>query len=467
MNKLVQDIYLLLPSFVKTCMVSLYGLKVRMERYGRKAVFYEELLQKSQKLDRHAMKKFQEEAFITIAKRAINEVPFYEEWARENGIKASDIVTVDSLNLFPVLTKDMIRRYPEKFVSKRFRSSNLITLSTSGSTGEPVKIYVDKDSRTFHYAFFTRLRKWNGVKKGDRRVTFLGRVVVKANKKRPPFWVYDVCQNNLIMSSFHMSDDRLIHYYEKIAAFQPKEIFGYASAIYQLAKFISDKCLDPISVALIMPTAETLLPYQREAIKKAFHGRLVNQYGCTEMAFFGAENSEYRMLMHPEHAITEILNDQGQFVEHGEGEVIATSLVNSAMPLIRYRVGDRAVKSEAIDPEYPGFELMESLEGRVDDIIYTKDGRPIARMSPIFRSDKCIEASQVIQEQDGSLNIYIVPTAEYTQSHRNLIRSEVLERVGQTLTVNIIEVRSIDKEPNGKVRPVKSLFNPTLRQLDQ
>lgn len=462
MNKSIQKIYLAMPSWAKTVLVGLYGLKIYSERYGKFARYYENLLKKSQKYSREEMCKYQERTFVELARTAIRDVPFYRNWAIKNGIKETDINSIESLKIFPVIEKEDVRSNPEQFVSSKYNKKELIKLSTSGSTGKPVKIYVDKKSRTFHYSFFTRLRDWYGIGKGEKRITFLGRVVVSSSKKTPPFWVYDVVQRNLIMSAYHLSDDKLVYYYNKIVKFKPSEIFGYASSIYQLAKFIVDKGYPRIRIKLVMTTAETLMPYQRDTIKQAFECSLVNQYGCTEMAFFGAENPEGNMLMHPEHAVIEILDDNGTINFTGTGEVIATSLINSVMPLIRYKVGDRVSISNLVDPNYPGFDVLDSLEGRTDDVIYTKDGRAIGRMSPIFRSDKCIVSAQVIQEEDGTVNIYVVPTADYCSKHRKLIRSEATERIGNSVEINIHEVGKIEGESNGKFRPVKSSFNPNI-----
>lgn len=462
MNKTIQKIYLSMPGWIKTVLVSMYGLKIYSERYGRFSRYYENILRESQYYKCDEMRRYQERMFVDMARAAIRDVPFYRKWAVENEIEESDINSIESLNLFPVIEKEDVRRDPDQFVSSKYNKKRLIKLSTSGSTGKPVKIYVDKRSRTYHYAFFTRLREWYGVGKGDKRATFLGRVVVSSNKNEPPFWVYDLVQRNLIMSAYHLSDDKLVYYYEKLIKFKPDEIFGYASSIYQLAKYIVAKGYPRMKLKLVMTTAETLMPYQRETIEKAFECSLVNQYGCTEMALFGAEDLEGKMLIHSEHAIIEILNDEGEVNLSGTGEIITSSLINSVMPLIRYRVGDKATISRSVHKKYPGFKVLESLEGRTDDVIYTRDGRAIGRMSPIFRSDKCIVSAQVVQEKNGTVNIYVVPDIGYCSKHRRLIESEALERIGDSVEIIVHEVESIASEKNGKFRPVKSRFDPDI-----
>jgi phenylacetate-CoA ligase len=461
MKNILQSIYLGSPYFIQNILVSIYGLKLFLERYGPGAKKYEDFLKKSEKFSKAEIALYQETAFLRIAKNAVENVPFYRNWAINKGFSSKDIKSMESIKLFPILEKEDLRSNPEMFVSELCSTSKLISMSTSGSTGTPVRIFCSQKSRTFHYAFFTRLRGWYGITKRAKRVTFLGRVIVGSAQKKPPFWRYDLIQRNLIMSAYHLSDEKLIHYYRKMENFKPEEIFGYASSIYCVAQFINENKLQRLNPKVVITTAETLLPYQREAIEKAFDCPVVDQYGCTEMAFFAAQCPSGAMLFHPEHAIVEILDrDMAGAVFTGSGEVVATSLVNEVMPLIRYRVGDRVSITDNPDPYYPGFQRILSLEGRTDDLIFTKDGRTIGRMSPIFRSDKKIKAAQVIQESDGTINIYVVPSDHYSKKHRDLIYNEALERIGDSVVICIKEVPHIETESNGKFRPVKSYYTP-------
>jgi phenylacetate-CoA ligase len=460
MKKKLQDIYLKLPCFMQNIIVSSYGLKLFIERYGPGARKFEAFLEQSQKYSKPEINLYQEKMFIRIAKHAVEHVPFYRDWARENGLSSNDFQSIHSIKMFPIVEKEDLRKSPEKFLSELYAKKKVISMSTSGSTGTPIHIFCDQKSRTFHYAFFTRLRKWYGIKKRAKRVTFLGRVIVSSTQKKPPFWRYDLIQRNLIMSAYHLSDEKLIHYYKKIKKFRPEEIFGYASSIYRIAQFINEKELERLRIKAIITTAETLLPYQREAIEKAFDTQVVDQYGCAEMAFFAAQSPSGAMFFHPEHAIIETLDNDRELPQFtGNGEVIATSLVNEVMPLIRYRVGDKISLADESDSFHPGFQRILSLEGRTDDVILTKDGRSIGRMSPIFRSDKEIKAAQVVQDSGGTITIYVVPTEQYTDEHRGLIYSEALERIGDSVPILIKEVNHVKIEPNGKFRPVKSYFS--------
>lgn len=464
MSPIITKLYLGSPWFIKNILVSLYGALLYRTRYDPRYRDFERELTETEDLSVEEMKAYQDRKFREIGRRAIAEVPFYRDWATANGVKENDIVGIESLKLFPVLEKSDIRKNPDQFISDKYKKNNLIALSTSGSTGEPLKIYCDSVARTKHYAFFTRLRRWYGVGRRDGRVTLFGRVVVPSKRTRPPFWTYDWPQNNLIMSTYHLSDENLKFYIEKIDKFKPKEIIGHPSSIYRISKYIIDNDLSCHAPNVVVTTAETLLPYQAEAIKTAFSCPLVDQYGCTEMAFFAATCKNGVKHFHPEHAIVEICRPDGSVINTGgTGEVVATSLINHSMPLIRYKVGDSLALAEQGESCHPAFPVIAYLEGRTDDVIYTKDGRSVGRLSPIFRSDKNIESAQVVQDENGDISVFVVPLKSYSSSNRKMILDETVNRVGASINVKIIEVDSLSLEPNGKFRPVKSFFNPGNR----
>jgi phenylacetate-CoA ligase len=458
----LNKLYLNLPWPLQNILVSLYGIKLYFERYGAGAREFEALLDKTQHFSAIKMADYQEAELVRLLKSAILDVPFYRNWAMENGITSEDIRGRNDLEKFPVLTKGELRENVELFISDRYDKKDLIPLSTSGSTGQPVKIYCDKQARTKHYAFFTRLRSWFGVGRRSRRVTFFGRAIMHGPINQPPFWRFDWPQNNLIMSAYHLSDENLGHYYRKIASFGPEEVIGYPSSIYAVADFVLKNDLAPLAPKLVITTGETLVPYQREVIENAFLAPLVNQYGCTEMAFFASQCDTGVMHFHPEHAIVEIEEQNGSHESSDQkyGEVVATSLINYAMPLIRYKISDNLCLSESSDKCHPGFQTIVFLEGRVDDVIYTKDGRSVGRLSPIFKSDKEIFSSKVVQDNAGDITVYVVLTDNHVDRHRRLLKQALRDRIGDSVKIIVKEVAEIEKEPNGKHRPVVSYFKP-------
>src|SRR5690606_23280521 len=148
-----------------------------------------------------------------LIRHAVTNVPFYREWAKQERITVGDLNHRSDLTAFPVLRKDKIRANVQALLSESAAATGkLIKLQTSGTTGSPLDIYCSREERIHHYAFFSRLRWWFGLKPRSRRATFLGRIIMLPEHRHPPFWRHDIAQNNLIMSAYHLSEENLIHY---------------------------------------------------------------------------------------------------------------------------------------------------------------------------------------------------------------------------------------------------------------
>src|SRR5436190_7566282 len=108
-----------------------------------------------------------------------------------------------------------------------------------------------------------------------------------------------------------------------------------------------------------------------------------------------------RLHLWPEAGWLEIINNN-QAAPSGEvGDLICTSLYNTDMPLIRYRVGDRAALADPHQSCSCGRHLpqISALEGRIDDVLYTTDGRRIGRLDPIFKAQLPVREAQIVQER--------------------------------------------------------------------
>jgi phenylacetate-CoA ligase len=202
------------------------GLKLYSERYGKSAKKHEQTLEKSKLYSGEQLMAMQSESFVKLARSAISGTTYYRDWAKQNRITVDDIKSLKDIQRFPVIDKSVIKLDPAQFViGGEAALPKLMCLHTSGTTGSPLSIYCSKDDRTFHYAFFTRLRKKYGVTCASRRATLFGRIIMLSEQTKPPFWRYDAIQKNLLMSSYHLGDANLHHYYEKLIAYKPDDFY--------------------------------------------------------------------------------------------------------------------------------------------------------------------------------------------------------------------------------------------------
>lgn len=448
MKKWIEKTYYSSPVFLQNLAVSMYGYKLKRERYGQSGDNTLKKLLETQSYTREQMHEYQEKEFVRLAKHAIKNTEFYKDWASREKVACNDINSLEDLQLFPVIEKETIKSNPSLFKSKTHKKT--VTLHTSGTSGTPLEVYTDVESRSNHYAFFSRLRLWYGLSPIDKRATLFGRVVVPVEQKEPPFWRLDFSQKNLLMSSYHLSPNNIKSYYEKLVSYQPEEVISYPSSLVQIAKYIVNNNLDPVDAKLIITTAEMLLPYQRDLIGRAFSGHLVNQYGCTEMAFFAASQGEH-LYLHPEHGISEVINEGGELCYSGQGQFVSTGLINYAMPIIRYKVGDYLTLGKS---NINGFPEIENLHGRNDDYILLKDGTPIGRLDPVFKGGSGIAEAQIEQLEDYRIILRIVPGHDYSDEKGKNLVEELRKRVGEGLPIDLNLTQNIEKQKNGKFKQV-------------
>jgi phenylacetate-CoA ligase len=124
------------------------------------------------------------------------------------------------------------------------------------------------------------------------------------------------------------------------------------------------------------------------------------------------------------------------------------------MPLIRYDIGDRAVLKEY----HAGTHFAKSLaniNGRVDDVITTKEGVKVGRLDPLFKGLTGIKEAQIVQHSFEEIEIRLVPFKNVEIDEDELIRL-LRERVGETFNVTISYYDLIPRSESGKFRSVVS-----------
>jgi phenylacetate-CoA ligase len=137
---------------------------------------------------------------------------------------------------------------------------------------------------------------------------------------------------------------------------------------------------------------------------------------------------------------------------------VVTGLVNEDMPLIRYRVGDR-VKPAAEGAECEcgrRLPLLERIEGRVDDVIVTPDGRRVGRMDPVFKADLSIREAQIVQEELDVVRVRVAPGAEFGARQEEELKRRIRQRLGEGMRVEVERVKEIERGAGGKFRAVIS-----------
>ncbi|MAT42381.1 MAG: hypothetical protein CL609_08575 [Anaerolineaceae bacterium] len=437
---------------------SLRGAYLRLWRYGWGS---EKLVEEILDRDYWSIEQWQtwqENQLEKLLYLAAKHVPFYRDlWSKKR--RGGDRSNPAYLDNWPILKKEDLRKFPKTFLIENYKYQYLNEEHTSGTSGTPLKLWRNHKTEQLWYAQFeARVRRWHGLTRKDRWAIFGGQMVVPTTQNKPPFWVWNAGLNQLYLSAYHIQKENLKSYLEALAKYKVVYLLGYPSALAALAVLITEENYHVSPIKLIITNAEMLLPKQRQLIQDAFQCRVINTYGMSEIAAAASECPFGTMHLWPDTGITEIINkDSNVPVQIGEsGRLICTGLINSIMPLIRYEVGDMVIKEQAISCSC-GRSLpnMGEIDGRLDDLLITKQGRFIGRLGPIFKVDLPVKEAQIIQENMDLIRVKLVPAEEYTIDTRQTLIGLVRERIGD-VEVEIEELERLPRNANGKFRTVIS-----------
>ena len=458
---MLQNLYSISPIWMQNILVAIAGLQICMQRKGGNFKQYLNQAISNQTLTQAQIENIQLNSLKETLSHAFKTVPFYQDWHHQNRITVEDIRSIKDISVLPIIEKDDIRKNPKMYCSSHMlKHATIFSLHTSGTTGKPLEILCDKESRRNHYAYWERFLGWYGVSTNNWRATFCGRVAIPQKQKKPPFWRYDPVQRNVLFSSYHLSQKNMPFYVEKLRHVNPEYLDGYPSSLAFVANYMLAHKETPINnLKAIFTSAETLLPSHREAIMQAFQVPVADQYGCTEMAVFISQCQYGSYHINSDYSLLEVLDTNGNPSAPGEwGETVCTVFINKTMPLIRYRLGDllRAPQPSTCPCGLP-FPVTKEILGRHDEMIQTPDGRQIGRLDPVFKGLDNIREAQIIQPDLMSLLVKLVPTSNFSETDSNKLVQALKTRIGSDISIRIELLNEIPRENNGKFRSVISM----------
>lgn len=425
-------------------------------KHNNKTPYYLKQLRKSQFQPKEEIEKLQLKKIKNVVSFAYKNVPYYKKIMNEIHLHPSDITDFKDFHQIPVIHKSQIRQNLDNLISIHVNKENIRKDFTSGSTGEPLIIYKDKNYLEYTKADQFRSYEFSGYKLGDKiarlwgahrdspKTTFMAQLKEKMNR-------------TFFINTFNISEKDMENIIKKIIKFRPDYLIGYASSLYFFAKYFEKNNITNIRPKSIISAAETLYDYQKKQISDSFSAPVFNHYGCREVGAIACECNRHNGLhVLAENQYVEVIDKDGESCDNGNiGKIIVTNLNNYSFPLIRYDIGDMARKSKINQCECKrGLPLLDEIIGRtIDNFIFSK-GEIIhgGYFIYIFLGVKGIINFQVIQESIDKLRIKIVKSDDFNENEINRIIKTIKKDLGDDIEIDVNYVKEIEKSPTGKHR---------------
>lgn len=438
------------------------------------------LLEKTQWWSRSELERFQQERLQALLKHAYENVPYYHKIFRELELKPQDIKNSDDLQKLPILTKEHIRNNLDDLTAKNYSKEELIPSATGGSTGEPMRFFIDKKWGIWNMAAAYREWSWAGYNLGDKIAYLWGAPQDLSHQVELKTKILDLMHQRIMLDAFNMTEKTLDEYVKILRKFKPKIINAYASAIYLMAQYMEKRGIGDIRPKAILTSCEMLFDYQRETIERVFGCEVFDYYSGRDTTLQAGECSEHSGYhLSIETGMVEFVKDD-EHVAPGElGKIIITDLSNYAMPFIRYEIGDLGVPSDDMCSCGRGLPLMEKVVGRSNDILFTSDNKIIVpTFIPYLFYPDCIytEATikqyqkikqfQVIQKSKNELIVKIIKEPESDEREYYYVLTNFKNCFGENMDIKLTFVESIPPLPSGKTNYIISCINKTRGNIN-
>lgn len=257
---------------------------------------------------------------------------------------------------------------------------------------------------------------------------------------------------------------------EALNADQPETLLSTVSIVEMLATEQLEGRLE-IRPRRVLVSSEVLTDAAKRRIGDAWGTGPVEVYASTETLIMAAESPD-RVGLHVSEdlVVLEVADEGGRPVPPGVPgyKVLVTSLVNRALPLIRYELGDTVTLASDPDPTGRPYRRIQRVDGRNDDALRfpAADGGGDAVVLPYRLRAPFAHLSDVVQYQivgePGRLAIRLVLRAgasvETPDRVHAGIRAAIVNAGAVPPPIEVEEVEVIEREPgSAKVKLIKSV----------
>jgi phenylacetate-CoA ligase len=441
---------------------------------GRPTVPLLRYLEETQMWSVQQLRELQTGLLRRLLRHAYKHTAYYRRVLDERGMRPEDVTSADDIRRLPLLDRPTLRATMLDRTAKAPPIA-VIRKTTSGSSGQPVEVLYNAESRHWRDAIRLRGYGWGGYAIGKRSLHYWGFVPQSGSTwlKRTKTTVDRAYKRELYLDCTPRSPEALLDIVEHIRRFRPEVMVAYASGAGALARFINDRGLRDWADIPVLTGAEGLLPHDRAEINKAF-GDAFDTYGCREVMLMASECPAHQgMHTSMENMIVEVVVRDGDTVRParpGEvGEVAITDLHNLACPMIRYVNGDLAVAAE--DERCScgrGLTRIREIQGRVTETMYDGHGNAVGGLvfNILFSTIGHVARSfQVHQQEDGSVVFKVVPFQgrALPTTEEQILRAHADRYLpGAPFTIQIVD--EIPLSPAGKRRVVVCDWKPAKLQ---
>jgi phenylacetate-CoA ligase len=410
-------------------------------------------LRDSQFFSPEQMHAYQVQHLKDILQTAEKYLPYYRKLFWDHDFDTSRFKELEQLRVLPILKKQEVLEHRDEFYCFELMKDSL-SLQTSGTTGQPFKVYISKAQWAMEQAVIWRHWGWANYHFRDRMA------VVRSYSPEPgqPLYRLDRLRNWMYFSPYHLSENNILDYLRVMQKWKPKFLRGYPSSLHLLAQVALDHGIELPSLKGALTASETLQNHHREALRQAFSIEVFDHYGQAEITAMMHECEQHKGLhIDSEYGYVELIPTD----EANVHKLVATNLHNKVMPLIRYETGDLVVHDGSSCSCQRTLPLVQSVRGRQDEMLFHAKGYPLPTVQfyTYFAKQQEVYRFQLIQWSRDKVEcrLQLRPHASETRVARG-VSENLSERFGMAVVINMTS--KFETSGGGKCLPIIQKVKP-------
>jgi phenylacetate-CoA ligase len=351
-------------------------------------------LQLSEKLSAPELLQLQSQALASLVAHHVRHTPSFAARLRRSRLTATDVSSVAGLSKLPSLSRREIQDLGNSFHSRQVPPDHepVGTTSTSGSTGQPVTVRKSIQCRLYWAANTARDHRWNGRDVTGRLLSI--RPTIPARSEGD--WGFPMASLGRTGPALGLPTAMdLAEHLRNIDEFQPQTLLVFPNLLGGLLDEWERRGKAPPALRHIKTVGETVRAELRERALRICALPIEDSYSSQECGVIAVQctTGELYHVM-AESVVVEVLDAAGQPCQPGQsGRVVVTDLHNFASPMIRYEIGDVAVRGGSCTC---GLQLpaLQSIMGRDRNLLARPDG---SRRYPIIGFHEFQKVADVLQ----------------------------------------------------------------------
>lgn len=389
------------------------------------------------------------------AAHAVRESPYFAQRMRLAGLEAGDLAEPAGLSRLPPMTRRNIQDAGARLFCQQVPASHLPTTdkSTSGSTGEPVRIRRTATTALFWNANALRDHLWHRRDFATPLASIRAYVTQPIERMGwgPPV---DLLFTSGPVMALPISTP-VATQAAKVQALNAGSLLTYPNNLSLLVDELAKSGPAPETIRHVRTIAEMVSEELRAKVKGYFAGLDVEDlYSSEEAGIIAAQCPDCgRYHVMAETLIVEVVNDAGARCREGEvGKVLVSDLTNFATPVIRYEIGDYA-EVGGTPACGRGLPVLNRIVGRERNLLVMPDGTkqwPLTGFY-LFRKIAPVQQYQFVQIGRDTIEVNLVVPRSLDQKEEAALNEVMTRALGHPFRLVFRYTRDpLPRGPNGK-----------------